>query len=89
MPSSLFLSSFGVIVVSFVAAVVAVVSFVAVVLGAPATVALAAAVVALTVIATTFLTVDPGLIFDCRVPLPPEEDHRLPPSLGKVSSWPS
>ena len=42
------------------------------------------------VVITTFLTVDAGLlIFDCCVHLPPEEDHRLPPTLGKVPSWPS
>ena len=42
------------------------------------------------VVANTFLTVDAGLlIFDCCVHLPPEEDHRLPPTLGKVPSWPS
>ena len=33
--------------------------------------------------------VDVDLIFDCCVPSPPEEDHRLPPSSGKVPSWPS
>jgi hypothetical protein len=100
MPSLLSLSPFGVIVgaiaavaavaaIAAVAAVAAVVTVAAVVLVAPATVALAAFVVTLAVVATTFLTVDAGLIFDCCVPLPPEEDHRLPPTLGKVPTWPS
>ncbi len=44
------------------------------VLVAPATVALAAIVIALAVVATTFLTIDAGLIFDCRVPLPSSSD---------------
>ena len=64
-------------------------ALVIVVLVDPAPVTLAAFVVALAVIATTFLTVDAGIIFDCCVPLPPEEDHRLPPPSGKVPSWPS
>ena len=51
--------------------------------------ALAAFAIALAVVATTFLAIDAGLIFDCCVPLPPEEDHCLPPTLGKVRSWPS
>ena len=72
-----------------VAAVANVVDDVTVVLVAPATVALAAFVIALAVVTTTFLAVDAGLIFDCCVPLPPEEDHRLPPPSGKVPSWPS
>ena len=59
-------------------------ALVVVVLIAPAPVALAAFVATLAVVTTTFLTVDVGLIFDCCVPLPPEEDHRLPPPSGKV-----
>jgi len=77
------LSPFGVIVATVAAFAVAavVVTVVAVVLIAPATVALAAFVIALAVVTTTFLAIDVGLIFDCCVPLPPEEDHRLPPSM--------
>jgi hypothetical protein len=56
---------------------------------APDAVALAAFVVALTVVATTVFAVAVALVVDCCVPLPPEEDHRLPPPLGKVPSWPS
>jgi len=48
---------------------------------APATVALAAFVVALAVVTTTVLTIDAGLIFDWCVPLLPEEDHHLPPTM--------
>jgi len=55
---------------------------------APVSVTLIAFFVALAVIDTTFLAIDVGLIFDCYVPSPPEEDHRLPPPLGKVPSWP-
>ena len=82
---------FGLIVTTVVAvaSVAAVVAVVAVVLEAPTTVALAAFVVAQTVVATTFLAVDAVLVFDCCVPLPLEEDHRLPPPSGKVLSWPS
>jgi hypothetical protein len=61
MPSSLSLSPYSVLVAA-VAAVAAVV------LVAPATVtALATFVIALTVVTTTFLAVDVGLIFDCCV----------------------
>jgi len=60
-----------------------------VVLVDPAPVALAAFFVALAVATTTFLAIDVGLIFDCCVPLPPEEDHCLPPPSGKVLSRPS
>ena len=70
MPSLLSLSPFGVIV----GAIATVAAVAAVVLVAPATVALAAFVVTLAVVATTFLTVDAGLIFDCRVPLPSSSD---------------
>jgi hypothetical protein len=49
------------------AAVAAVITIVAVVLVPPATVALATFVIALTVVTTTFLAVDVGLIFDCCV----------------------
>jgi hypothetical protein len=84
------LSPFGVIVAAVAAAAVAAVAaVVAVALVAPATVALAAFVIALAVVTTTFLAVDAGLMFDCCVPLPPEEDHRLPPPSGKVPTWPS
>jgi len=76
------LSPFGVIVAATAAVVV---TIVAVVLVAPATVALAAFVVALAVVTTTVLTVDVGLIFDCCVPSPPEEDHHLPPSMPRTS----
>ena len=79
---------FGVIVAA-IAAVAAIVTVVAVVLVAPATVALAAFILTLAVVTTTFFTVDVGLMFDCCVPLPPEEDHHLPPPSGKVPSWPS
>jgi hypothetical protein len=72
-------------VVVAVAAVAALVALVALVLVAPTTVALAGFIVTLTVIATAFLAVDIG----CYLPLPPEEDHRLPPPSGKVPSWPS
>jgi hypothetical protein len=72
-------SPFGVIVAT-VAAVVAVV------LVAPAAVALAAFVVVLAVLTTMFLAVDVALVVDCCVPLPQEEDHPLPPPLGKVPS---
>ena len=51
--------------------------------------ALAAFAIALAVVATTFLAIDVGLIFDCCVPLPPEEDHCLPPPSGKALAWPS
>ena len=88
MPSSLSLLPFGIIVAP-IATVVAVITVIAVVLVAPATVALAAFVVALAVVTTTFLAIDVGLMFDCCVPLLPEEDHRLPPPSGKVPSWPS
>ena len=87
MPFSLSLSPFGVIVVA-ITAVAAVVTIVAVILEAPATVTLAAFVVALAVITTTFLDADVGLIIDCCVPSPPEEDHCLPPTSRKVLSWP-
>jgi len=60
-------------------------ALVVVVLVSPAPVALAA-FVALAVVATTFLVVDVSLIFDCCVPSPPEEDHRLPPPSGKAMS---
>ena len=63
-------------------------ALVIVVLVAPASVPLAAFIVALTVLATNFLAVDVDLIFDCCVPLPPEEDHCLPHPPGKFSSWP-
>jgi hypothetical protein len=43
---------------------------------------------ALAVVTTTFLAADVGLIFDCCVPSLPEEDHCLPPTSGKVPSWP-
>ena len=67
-----------------------VMALVVAVLVAPATVAvaLAAFVAVLTVVTTTFLAIDVGLIFDCCVPSPLEEDHRLLPPSGKVSSWP-
>jgi hypothetical protein len=52
-------------------------ALVVIVLVAPVSVALAAFVVALTVVDTRFLAIDVGLIFDCCVPSPPEEDHRL------------
>ena len=55
----------------------------------PAPIALAAFFVALAVATTTFLAIDVGLIFNCCVPLPQEEDHCLPPPSGKVPSWPS
>ena len=77
---------FGIIVAAVAA--IAVVTVVAVVLVAPATAALAAFVVALTVVPTMFLAVDVGLMFDCCVPLLPEEDNHLPPPSGKVLSWP-
>jgi hypothetical protein len=57
------MSQFGVIV----ATIAAIVTVVAVVLVAPATVTHATFVVALTAVATTFLAVDVGLIFDCFV----------------------
>ena len=63
-------------------------ALVAVVLLDPAPVALAAFVIALAVVFTTVLTIDAGLIFDCCVPSSPEEDHCLPPTSGKVPSWP-
>jgi len=66
MPSSLSLSSFGVIVAA-VAAVAIVVIFIDVVLVAPATIALAAFIVALAVVTTMFLAIDVGLIFDCCI----------------------
>ena len=66
-----------------------VMALVVIVLADPALVALAAFVVALAVVNTMFLTIDVGLIFDCCVPLLPEEDHRLPPPSGKVPSWSS
>ena len=88
MPSSLSLLPFGVIVAT-IATIATAVTVVAVVLVASATVAFAAFVIALAVLNTTFLTVDVSLTFDCCVPLPPKDDHRLPPTLGKVQSWPS
>ena len=85
MPFSLSLLPLGVIVAAITA-----VAVVVVVLVDPAPVALAAFVIALAVDTTMFLTVGAGLlIFDCCVPSLPEEDHRLPPPLGKVPSWPS
>ncbi len=75
-------SPFGVIVAAVATAV-------AIVLIAPAAVALAILVVTLAVVATTFLAVDVALVVDCCIPLPQEEDHLLPPPLGKVPSWPS
>jgi hypothetical protein len=41
-------------------------------------VALAAVVIALAVDAVTVLAVAVALVVDCCLPLPPEEDHRLP-----------
>ena len=64
-------------------------ALVVVILVAFASVALAAFVVALIVIATTSLAIEVALVVDCCVPLPPEEDHRLPSPLGKVPPWPS
>ena len=66
MPSSLSLLPFGVIAAT-VAVVAAIITIVAIVLVAPATITLAAFVVALAVVATMFLAVDVGLIFDCCV----------------------
>ena len=66
-------------------AVAIVVTVIAVVLVAPATVALAAFVVALVVVTTMVLTIDVGSIFDCCVPLLPEEDNHLPPSMPRTS----
>jgi len=85
MPSSLSLLPFGVILAAVAAVVVTVV---AVVLEAPATITLANFAVALAVVTTTVLTIDVGLIFDCCVPSPQEEDHRLPSPSGKVPSRP-
>jgi hypothetical protein len=83
------LTPFGIIIaaVAAIATIVAVViAVVAVVLVAPTTItALAAFVIALAVVTTTVLTVDVGLIFDCCVPSPPEEDHRPPPSMPLTS----
>ena len=62
-------------------------ALVVVVLVAPAPLALAAFIVTLTVVITTFFAIDVGLMFDCCVPLPPEEDHHFPPPSG-VLSWP-
>jgi len=45
-------------------------------------VVLATFVIALAVVATTFLTIEVALVVDCCVPLPPEEDHRLPSPSG-------
>ena len=94
LPSLLSPLPFGVIVaavaaIAAVVAIVAVVAVITVILVSPAPVPLAAFIVAFTVIAITFLTVDVRLIFDCCVPLPPEEDHCLPPPSGKVPSCPS
>ena len=86
MPSSLSLSSFGVIVAA-VAIVAVVVIFIDVVLVAPATIALAAFIVALAVVTTTFLAIDVGLIFDCCVCR--HLASLLPPSLPSPSSSPS
>ena len=82
----LFLSSLSSSPIGVIVAAVA--TIVAIVLVAPAAVALAAPVVTLTVVATTFLAVDVALVVDCCVPSPQEEDHHLPPPLGKVPSWP-
>ena len=77
------------VIAAATAAVAALVALVALVLVAPTTVTLAAFIVTLTVVATAFLAVDVALVFGCCIPSPPEEDHRLPPPLGKVPSWPS
>jgi hypothetical protein len=77
------------VIVATVAVVATVVAVATVVVVAPDAVALAAVIVALTVIATTVFAVAVTLVVDCCVPLPPEEDHLLPPLLGKVPSWPS
>jgi hypothetical protein len=71
------------VIVAAVAAVA--ITIIAVVLVAPVTVALAVFVIALAVVTTTVLTVDVGLIFDCCVPSPLEEDHHLPPSMPRTS----
>ena len=84
LPSALSLLPFGVIVATVIATAVVTVVHVD-----PATAAFAAFVFTLTVVATTFLAFDVTLVFDCCVPLPPEEDHRFPPPLGKAPSWPS
>ena len=60
-------------------------ALVIVILVALAPIALTAFFIALAVIPTTFLAVDVGLIFDCCVPSPPEEDHRLPPNVPQTS----
>jgi hypothetical protein len=93
------LSPFGVIVaaVAAVAVVAVIVIIIIVVLVAPATITLAAFDVALTVVTTTFLAVDVGLIFDCCVcrhlatSLPPSLPSPPSPlsSLLSLSSLPS
>ena len=55
-------------------------ALIVVVIVAPAPVTLAAFVVAIAVIDTKFLVVDVGLIFDCCVPLLPQEGCPLPRS---------
>jgi hypothetical protein len=82
LPFLLSLSPFGVIL----ATVIAVATVVVV---APDAIAPAAFVAPLAVVATTVFAVVVALVVDCCVPLLPEEDHRLPPPLGKVPSWPS
>ncbi len=78
-----------VVPVATVVTVATVLAVATIVVVAPDPIALTAFVVALAVVATTAFAVAVTLVVDCCVPSPPEEDHHLPPLLGKVPSWPS